>query len=265
MHEEEYADHIEKNLRFRDLYERDYIDRLQFARDNGCNTALLTGNGEPLANVPFLNFFAACNIRLPSPFRWIELQTSGVLLDDEKLRWLRNTVRVSMISLSISDLFDHAENDQIMGTPEGLRFLLASMCSEIKRYDFGLRLSLNLTKRYEERSPEEVFKRAAELGADQITFRKLYADGDTPEAAWVKENAASEEYIGAIDAYIAQAGRALDVLPFGARRYSVDGISTVLDGDCMSTADSKDAIRYLVLRPNCKLYTRWDDPGSILF
>ena len=59
-------------------------------------------------------------------------------------------------------------------------------------------------------------------------------------------------------------GNKLERLPFGAIRYSVDGISTIVDDDCMSK-ENEEAIKYLILRPNCKLYTRWDDKGSLLF
>jgi len=41
-------------------------------------------------------------------------------------------------------------------------------------------------------------------------------------------------------------------------------MSVVVDDDCMSTADKED-IKYLILRENCKLYTKWDDGGSLLF
>ena len=47
MHTEDYTNQKEGNARFYDLYERDYVKRLEFARDNGCNTAALTGNSEP--------------------------------------------------------------------------------------------------------------------------------------------------------------------------------------------------------------------------
>jgi sulfatase maturation enzyme AslB (radical SAM superfamily) len=103
MHSSVYEDQIEKNLRFFDLYERDYCKRLQFARDNGCNTVILTGDGEPLFNIKFLKDFSHWNHQIESPFRWIEIQTSGVSLDDEKLRFLRNTVGVTSISLSLSN------------------------------------------------------------------------------------------------------------------------------------------------------------------
>lgn len=41
-------------------------------------------------------------------------------------------------------------------------------------------------------------------------------------------------------------------------------MSTVLDEDCMSE-EAKESVKYLILRPNCKLYSKWDDKGSLVF
>jgi hypothetical protein len=67
-----------------------------------------------------------------------------------------------------------------------------------------------------------------------------------------------------INQYILKNGRPLEPLPYGAMRYSCHGISTVTDQDCMSQ-EAKPTLRYLVLREDCHLYTKWDDPGSFLF
>ena len=274
MHASPYTNQIEKNVRFFDLYERDYMRRLQFARDNGCNTVILTGDGEPLLNRSFLKSFAHWNSSISSPFRWIELQTSGVTLDDEALRFLRNTVGVSTISLSLSNIFDSDSNANMNGTPDKLRVDIDRLCSEIKNYDFNLRLSLNMTDAYEKRfygvpvelTVEMILERAKKLEANQVTFRKLYVSGDReiPQNKWIAEHAASDDLLVALRIYIREKGRVLEQLPFGAIRYSIDGISVVSDDDCMSE-EVKPVMKYLVLRPNCKIYTKWDDTGSLLF
>ena len=92
MHESPYKNMMDENLPFFDLYQRDYIKRLEFARDNGCNTVMLTGNSEPQQNRGFLQAFGTMNNNLDKPFRWIEMQTTGVLLDESYLRVLRNQV-----------------------------------------------------------------------------------------------------------------------------------------------------------------------------
>ncbi|HOA80831.1 MAG TPA: radical SAM protein [Defluviitaleaceae bacterium] len=267
MHKDEYTNQIEDNRRFYDLYRNDYLKRMQFARDNGCNTVILTGDGEPLLNRSFLKDFGLMNKELDSPFRWIELQTSGTLLDDEYLRFLRNHVGVNTISLSLSSIFDSKKNAEYNGTKKGYEVDIDHLCSEIKRYDFNLRLSLNLTDVYDGDfdSISRIFARAKDLGADQITFRVLYmSDHETEENDWIAKHSASPQFVANIRDYIINFGKPLEILPFGARRYSVHGISTVLDDDCMSQ-EVKDAVKYLILRPNAKLYSRWEDRGSLIF
>ena len=48
----------------------------------------------------------------------------------------------------------------------------------------------------------------------------------------------------------------------------MNGISTVVDDNCMDDAtkrEESDSYKYLILRPNCKLYSHWDDKGSLIF
>jgi len=41
-------------------------------------------------------------------------------------------------------------------------------------------------------------------------------------------------------------------------------MSTVVDDDCMSKETTK-ALKYVILRENGKLYSQWDDKGSLIF
>lgn len=274
IHRGTYPNMLDEKLPFYDLYFNDYLKRLQFARDNGCNVAVLTGDGEPLANKSFLKLFGLMNKSLESPFRWIELQTSGVFLDDQYLRFLRNHVGISTISLSLSSLVDEVNARYNRIVPE-LQFKIRHICNEIKRYDFNLRLSLNLTDSFEgvygiisptEDGIEQLFRDITLLGADQVTFRVLYTSQskDTPQDKWIDEHRASDKFVEDISFYIKKYGRPLEVLPFGAVKYGLHGMSTVLDDDCMST-EVKDTLKYLILRPNCKLYSHWDLKDSLVF
>ena len=263
MRDETYQNHLDYNKPFYDLYQKDYLKRLEFARDNGCNTVMLTGNGEPQQNRAFLEKFGILNSMMERPFRWIEMQTTGTLLDDGYLRFLRNHVGVSTISLSLSS-FSNEENAAICSMK--IPIDIGSLCREIKRYDFNLRLSINLTKSFERLSPAEiVFCAKDKFQADQITFRVLYTSGlDTPQDEWIGEHAADDKYISDIKSFILANGKPLGTLEFGATKYSVNGLSTVLDDDCMAQK-VKDEYKYLILRPNCKLYSKWDDAASLIF
>ena len=90
MHENEYKNFYNKI---------EIKKRMQFARDNGCNTLIFTGTGEPLQNTYYLKKIAEINNELPSPFVWIEFQTSGVMLDLENLNFLKE-IGITTISLS---------------------------------------------------------------------------------------------------------------------------------------------------------------------
>ena len=93
----------DKEFIFSNLIEyKDYFNRLQFARDNGCNVIVLTGTGEPIQNLRFIRFFSEINSTLTTPFKSIEIQTTGVMLNDENLYELRQ-LGVTTISFSISN------------------------------------------------------------------------------------------------------------------------------------------------------------------
>lgn len=266
MHSQDYPNMLSNNKRFYHLYIEDFRKRLIYVRERSCDSVVLTGDGEPLLNWQFLKDFGLINKGLPSSFKHIELQTSGTTLEDWYLRFLREHVGVTTISLSLSDMFDNVKNAQYNRTKQGYEIDIDHLCSEIKRYDFNLRLSLNMTKTYECFTTDYIFHRAKNnLKADQITFRILYESGlNTPQDQWIQQNRVSDYKIKEINEYIKLNGHPLERLSFGAMRYSVNGMSVVVDEDCMNT-EVKEELKYMILRPNCKLYTKWDDQGSLVF
>lgn len=238
-----------------------FLRRMAFARDNGCNTVMLTGVNEPQQNMPFLKNFGMLNRQLNKPFRWIEMQTAGTYLTKENLDDLYNLVGVSTISLSLSSL-DDKKNMAYTGAP--VLMSIEDMCKAIVDKGFNLRLSLNMTDAMEI-DPVKTFDIAHHLGADQVTFRVLYkGENDCPQNRWITEHAMPGEIILGYKNYVKTNGRKLDVLEFGQVRYDVNGISVVIDDDCMSVVP-KEELKYLVLRPNCKLYSKWDSVASLIF
>ena len=264
MHENNYVNRMDVNDPLFDLNIRDYIKRLEFARDNGCNTVMLTGTSEPQQNKVFLTHFGLFMSILKNPFKIIEMQTTGVLLDMNYLRFLRNFVGVNTISLSLSSL-SNEKNGEYNSTPEAHRFVISTFCAAIKKLGFTLRLSLNMTDEFDGLQPEHLFKALQRLGADQVIFRKLYAtQKKSAQRDWIIEHGAKDETLRAIFRYIRDNGRALEELEFGETRYSVDGLSTVMDYDCMNSVAKKD-LKYLILREDCRLYSKWDDAASLIF
>lgn len=267
MHTEDYKNMMDSNLPFYDLYEKDYIKRLEFARDNGCNTIMLTGNSEPQQNRSFLQRFGTMNHNLSNPFRWIEMQTTGVLLDEPYLRFLRNHVGISTISLSLSAL-DNKVNASYNGMIKELQVDIEDLCKKIKKYDFNLRLSLNLTNYFSKTDFKSFFSYLKNtLLADQITFRVLYnSNSNSLQDKWIYNHKADDSFVSSIKDYIKTNGRKLEMLPYGAIKYSLDEMSIVIDDDCMAKSSEQiETYKYLILRENCKLYSQWDDKASLIF
>jgi molybdenum cofactor biosynthesis enzyme MoaA len=275
MHESPYEDKFD---------ELAYRKRIKYAAMNGVNTLILTGTGEALQNTRFLEKLQIVLDKENHPFPNVELQTTGVMLTNQdgykdggihypNIELLKN-LGVNTIALSVSEL--GRGNWDIIGTPEKLRVSLNNLCEFIKYQGFNLRLSLNLTNKFDDKTPEEIFMSCKGLGAEQITFRKLWAaDDESPQTKWVETNSICDYKSGegrasygiiAIEDYIRAKGDKLYKLPFGAFVYSIHGMSTVLDDDCMAKdGEEDDSLKYVILQENGKLYCRWDDEGSLIF
>ena len=256
-----------------DINVKEYLKRMRYVADSGCKTLMLTGTSEPQQNKRFLNTFALLHDILGRPFTNIEMQTTGMLLDDpDYLRFLRNFVGVNTIALSISSPIPQ-ENAEIIGHPyskvgEGTRSVdFTFVIRLLKQYDFNVRLCFNLTKYFKFDNPLGFFDWCRKtLKADQVTFRKLYtSDEKTPQGQWIEENSIS------LDA-LYQLSTVLKLFPvigktvYGASIIDIGGMSIVFDDDCMGKSPTKEnTVKYFILRPNCKLYSSWDSPASLVF
>jgi len=239
--------------------------RMGFARDNGTNTLMLTSTGEPLENVDSIIEILDMNRKLSNPFKWVELQTSGVgLLEAIKNNeeWFND---FSTISISVVDIFHGMNNADIMVMPKGREINVDFVIKVLKEKGFNVRLSINLTDIYNDVYVKKIFNTLVEMEVDQVTFRKLYKSGeDTKQDKWIDEHTVDSEMFNIIVKYIEKHGNKLERLPFGAMKYSVFGISTVVDDDCMAK-EMKDILKYMIIREDGKLYTKWDDKGSLIF
>lgn len=263
--------HMNKeNRKFKDFsdmvgYKLNVKKRMEFARDNGTNTLMLTSTGEALENVGAIIDVLSINRNLESPFKWVELQTSGVGLLRaiyENEEWFTD---ISTISLSVVDIFDSENNADVMVMPRDRKVDIENVIGKLKNvWGFNVRLSINLTNLYDNFSVSKIFNRLIELEVDQVTFRKLYKSGeDTKQDKWIDKNS-NDSTVDRIARYIKEHGHELERLPFGAMKYSLEGISTVMDDDCMAK-EMKNVLKYMIIREDGKLYTKWDDKGSLIF
>ena len=131
----------------------------------------------------------------------------------------------------------------------------------------NVRACLNLTNEFNHYKPGELFIWAKNNNVDQLTFRKIYQAGSGKEAQWAKKHEFFEIKLGQLKNYVQINGTAIARLPYGFIQYSVKGISTVIDDNCMANKSQEDInnFKYAILRPNGHLYSRWDDIGSLIF
>ena len=80
-------------------------------------------------------------------------------------------------------------------------------------------------------------------------FRKIYEDGNGAEAAWVRSHEFPQYEFENIKRYERNYGTPVARLPYGFIQYDVDGISTVIDDNCMAK-NNIDEMKYMILRPN---------------
>lgn len=246
------------------VYEGKYAKALRYARDLGCTTLMLTGECEPQQNMPFIKKFF--NSLLPEKlFNNIEIQTTGRGLKEHNIYDLRDR-GINTFSISVSSFADE-ENNRIIGNNDPLNQIkLVELCRNIKEAGCLLRLSLNLNDSFYHIQDTAGLLRVCKqvYDADQVTLRKLYKCGkDCEQDKWITNHCnvyKDDDYFQ----YIRMNGTPLETLPYGMTKYSLEGVGTVADNDCMAKQNTEE-IRYLILRPDCHLYTRWDDPASIIF
>jgi hypothetical protein len=176
---------------------------------------------------------------------------------------------VTTISISVSDLFNNENNLKIIGAPIELNFRLDTIIKRIKTdFKINVRLSLNMLSHYENsgKTPKDFFEAAKRLNVDQILFREMWADDSKNKInQWIKSNKVSLNYMNSITSYIQTNGNKLYTLPYGQTVWSLNGISVVIDNDCMSTKKTDENLKYLIIRENLKLYSKWNDKGSLIF
>lgn len=271
--EEDYPNLLEDrtpSIRARAWYEA--ATRMAYVRGRGCTDLLITGTAEPQQNMPFVDRLCELNQEGGfSPFTNIEFQSTGVgIRTHEQLFKMSSKNRITTFSLSLSSFNDEV-NAEYNGTPVKRMVKLDQLCKAIKESGMTLRISVNMTNDFDMymRTPWAFFKECRyRFNADQVTIRELYGIPDTPEGMWIERNGASPKTIYALEQYVIQHGNFLENMGHGRQRYSVYGMSVIIDNDCMKTkekTETENNYRYVILRPNAKLYSRWDDRGSLIF
>jgi len=253
-------------------YWENVIKRMKYAQTKGCTTVMLTGSNEPQQNRRWLEGLYLAMQSLDQPFTNIEIQTTGAFLDQDYLHFLKK-FGVTTIALSTFNIFNDEMNREIIETKDDL-LNIEQLCKKITDLNMNLRICINVTD-FVTKDPtdiviqddtDDILDRCHELGANQVTFRKMWSAPNTPEAKWIENNTKySDRILDTIKSEVKKNGTLLNVLPYGAARYDYLGFSIVIDTDSMAKDETNTAIKYYIIRENGKMYSSWDSPASIIF
>lgn len=254
------------------------IKRMRYAQSKGCTTVILTGSNEPQQDRRWLEALWLAMRSLPEPFTNIEIQTTGAFIDDDYLLFFKS-IGVTTVAVSTFNIFSDKVNRQIEHCADN-NLCIESLCSMIKSHGLNLRICVNVTDYVLDDSDEEnksreaqvILHRCATLGADQVTFRKMWSVEGTPEGDWIEEHCAylSNKIIYQVREDVKKDGQLIYRLPYGAERYDYMGFSIVVDTDSMAKEgilkDTSDVVlKYYIIREDGKMYSSWDSKASLVF
>lgn len=273
QHENNYGDIYNGNHMETYRYWNDISTRLEFARDKGVDTLMITGSNEPQQDRRWLEGFYLVHKSLKNPFKSIEIQTTGALIDYDYLEFLKS-IGLTTLALSLFCIDDDATNREIEGCADK-NLSIESICENAQKMGINIRLCVNVTDFVTQNDNTSnvkdrvryIFDRCVALGANQVTFRKMWAANKTCEQGkWIYENCKlSEEIISEVKEEVKANGRYLNTLTYGAKRYDYRDISLVIDEDSMAQNADNQAVKYYIVRPDGKMYSNWDSKASLIF
>lgn len=234
----------------------EYLNRLNYAREEGYNNLIITGNGiEPLQNKEWLNRFFSAVAAMDKPFRKIEFRTFGTDLDLEYL----HSMGVTTLVLMCYDIFNEENNAKLVGNV----IPITEIVNATKIFGMDIRLEILLNESYNHKTAEAVINRCKALGVNQVTFRGLYYNPLVANAndAWLQENGVLKSWYDLLVDYIQMNGVILHTLETGLTQYDMNGISIVLKSlEDDATINHKET--FAVLREDIYLYTKWNTLAS---
>lgn len=249
--------------RANDDYRKDYVNKLNYAREEGCNNLILTGNTtDPLQNKEWLVSFGSFLSQMDKPFRKIEFRTMGSGLDLQFFQFLKE-LGVTTLTLVCYDIFDDDNNWSYVGCGEDKKINIANVIAMGRQTSIDVRLEVNLTEDYNNRTHAEVLSKCATLGATQVTFKGLYYDSAIEDAnnEWLREHGVLKTWYDTLIDYIEMNGVVLHTLETGLTQYDCNGISIVLKSlETDRATDYRE--EFAILREDIYLYTKWNTLAS---
>lgn len=223
---------------------------IEFSKRAGVLSVLFTSKGEPLLHKS-LSFL--CEIIDDFRDFPLELQTNGLLINDETISMLSNA-NLNVIAISIDD-----------------KYQLQELIPHIKNmHHKGIitRLCINISTELEDLNFKDIINYCHKNNVRQLILRKLTIPEGckfTPQAKWIQENAPESLYNGFIKQFEEYPKRFIRKTVDNTDIFDCNDISIIHSDYCLQESSTSDDVRSLIFAEDGHLYTSWNSPASILF
>lgn len=223
---------------------------IEFSKRAGVLSVLFTSKGEPLLHKSLAFLCEIIDSFYDFP---LEIQTNGLLLNDETISILSNA-NLNVIAISIDDKYQLQE--------------LIPQIKNINSKGIVTRLCVNISNELEGLNFKDLIDYCNSNNIRQLTLRKLTIPEEcssTPQAKWIQENAPESLYNNFIKQFEGFPKRFIRKTVDNTSIYDCKDISIIHSDYCIQESNTSDDIRSLIFAEDGHLYTSWNSPASILF
>jgi len=242
----------------------------RLAKQSGIDTVMITGKGEPLLFPGQITDYLDALKRFEFPF--IELQTNGILLSEQKEKYdqfLKDwyTKGLTIPSISIAH-YDNEKNRKIFLPNKKQYPDLSELVSSLHGFGYSVRLACVLLDGFIDSSGEleKLVDFSRENKVEQLTIRpvnKPVYSLDNRVYDWVSKNYLKAEQEKEISQYLERKGEPILELAHGGIVYDVSGQNVCLTNSLTHNKDP-DKTRQLIFFPDGHLRYDWEKEGAIL-
>lgn len=249
---------------------RNFKKGAMFAKQQGVSTALITGKGEPTLFPGQITKFVKSLDELGFPF--IELQTNGILLAEQKQKydpylkeWYENGLNTIAISIAH---YEPEKNRQIFLPYKEKYIELPDLIQDLHGIGYSVRLSCMMADGYIDDVVKfrKLIEYSKENKIEQLTARGIVKPKkslDDKVAEWVMKHYLKPQQQKEIDTYVKKAGVPLLKFFYGGTIYDVDGQNVCLS-TCLTLDPDMERMRQLIFFPDGHLRFDWQHKGAIL-
>jgi len=240
------------------------------ARNMKVPTVMITGKGEPTLFPDQISKFMNALEEFEFPFT--ELQTNGVLLQEQKKKYepyLKEWYDKGMSTIAISIAHYEPEKNREIFLPHRKHYMeLPELIHNLHDTGYSVRLTCMLADGYVDSAKkfENLVLFARDNGVEQLTARPITKPKnslDDEVAEWVMKHHLKKRQFNEIESYIHRNGVPLLKFFYGGTIYDVKDQNVCLT-TCLTLDTSIEHMRQLIFFPDGHLRFDWQYKGAIL-